>query len=64
MLWGSDWPHTQTIPGKKNDEVTPFSKIDDNASMRQLNSWYPDDVTRRMILVDNPVKLYRFPAAA
>jgi predicted TIM-barrel fold metal-dependent hydrolase len=64
MLWGSDWPHTQTIAGKKNDEVTPFSKIDDNASMRQLNSWYPDDVTRRMILVDNPVKLYRFPAAA
>lgn len=64
MLWGSDWPHTQTIPGKKNDEVTPFYKIDDNASMRQFNSWYPDDVTRKMILVDNPAKLYRFPAAA
>jgi predicted TIM-barrel fold metal-dependent hydrolase len=64
MLWGSDWPHTQTIPGRKNDEVTPFSKMDDNTSMRQLNSWYPDDLTRRMILVDNPVKLYRLPAAA
>jgi predicted TIM-barrel fold metal-dependent hydrolase len=64
MLWGSDWPHTQTIPGKKNDEVTPFSKIDDSASLKQMNSWYPDDLTRKMILVDNPVKLYRFPAAA
>jgi predicted TIM-barrel fold metal-dependent hydrolase len=64
MLWGSDWPHTQTIPGKKNDEVTPFYRIDDNASLRQFNSWYPDDVTRKMILVDNPVKLYRFAATA
>jgi predicted TIM-barrel fold metal-dependent hydrolase len=64
MLWASDWPHTQTIPGKKNDEVTPFYKIDDNASLRQFNSWYPDEVTRKMILVDNPAKLYRFPAAA
>jgi 2-pyrone-4,6-dicarboxylate lactonase len=64
MLWASDWPHTQTIPGKKNDEVTPFYRIDDNASLRQFNSWYPDDVTRKMILVDNPAKLYRFPAAA
>lgn len=64
MLWASDWPHTQTIQAKKNTEVTPFSKIDDNASLRQFNSWYPDEMTRKMILVDNPVKLYRFPAAA
>lgn len=64
MLWASDWPHTQTIAGKKNTEVTPFYKIDDNASMRQFNSWYPDDATRKMILVDNPAKLYRFPPAA
>jgi predicted TIM-barrel fold metal-dependent hydrolase len=64
MLWGSDWPHTQTIAGKKLTEVTPFSKIDDNASLRQFNSWYPDEMTRKMILVDNPVKLYRFPPLA
>jgi predicted TIM-barrel fold metal-dependent hydrolase len=64
MLWASDWPHTQTIAGKKNTEVTPFYKIDDNASMRQFNTWYRDDATRKMILVDNPAKLYRFPAAA
>ena len=64
MLWASDWPHTQTIPGKSLEEVTPFNKIDAAASLRQFNSWYPDETTRRMMLVDNPAKLYRFPAAA
>jgi 2-pyrone-4,6-dicarboxylate lactonase len=64
MLWGSDWPHTQTVAGKKPTEVSPFYKIDDSASMRQFNSWYPDDQTRRMILVDNPSKLYGFPPPA
>ena len=60
MLWGSDWPHTQTIAGHSPTEVTPFSKIDDDALFRQFNSWYPDETTRRIILVDNPAKLYRF----
>ncbi len=60
MLWGSDWPHTQTIPGHPATEVTPFSKIDDAAYFRFFNSWYPDETTRKMILVDNPAKLYRF----
>lgn len=60
MLWATDWPHTQTIPGKKNTEVTPFYRIDNNAVLRLFNSWYPDETTRKMILVDNPAKLYRF----
>jgi predicted TIM-barrel fold metal-dependent hydrolase len=60
MLWATDWPHTQNIPGHKPDEVTPFSKIDDGAYMRLFNSWYPDETTRKIILVDNPTKLYRF----
>ena len=41
-------------------EVTPFSKIDDAAWLKFFNSWYPDETTRKMILVDNPAKLYRF----
>ncbi|MSP94040.1 MAG: hydrolase [Alphaproteobacteria bacterium] len=60
MLWATDWPHTQTIPGKKNTEVTPFYRIDNNAVLRLFNSWYPDETTRKMILVDNAAKLYRF----
>ncbi len=65
MLWASDWPHTgPTPPGKKPTDIAPFQKIDDPAVMRLFNSWYPDAPTRKMILVDNPAKLYRFPAQA
>jgi len=60
MLWGSDWPHTQNIPGHPANQVTPFSKIDDDAILRQFKSWYTDPPTQKMILVDNPAKLYRF----
>lgn len=60
MLWATDWPHTQTIPGHPVSSVTPFSKIDDAAWLKALTTWYPDETTRRMVLVDNPAKLYRF----
>lgn len=60
MLWATDWPHTQNIPGHPATQVTPFSKIDDAAWLKALTTWYPDETTRRMILVDNPAKLYRF----
>ena len=60
MLWASDWPHTQTIPGRPLDQVTPFSKVDDVAVMKLFTSWCPDEKTRKLILVDTPEKLYRF----
>ena len=60
MLWASDWPHTQTIPGRPLDQVTPFFRIDNAAVMRRFVSWCPDEAVRKMILVDNPAKLYRF----
>lgn len=60
MLWASDWPHTQTIPGRPLDQVTPFYKIDIAAVMRRFVSWCPDEAVRKMVLVDNPAKLYRF----
>jgi hypothetical protein len=39
MLWGSDWPHTQNIPGHSPTESTPFSKIDDAGVFRQFRSY-------------------------
>jgi predicted TIM-barrel fold metal-dependent hydrolase len=60
MLWASDWPHTQTIPERPVEEVTPFSRIDNAAVLRLFSSWCPDEATRKMILVDTPAKLYRF----
>jgi predicted TIM-barrel fold metal-dependent hydrolase len=60
MLWASDWPHTQTIPGRPLGQVTPFYRIDDVAVLKRFTSWCHDDAVRKMILVDNPAKLYRF----
>src|SRR5215510_7295677 len=60
MLWASDWPHTQTIPGHSVDEVTPFSRIDNATVLRRFASWCRDESVRKMILVDTPAKLYRF----
>jgi predicted TIM-barrel fold metal-dependent hydrolase len=60
VVWASDWPHTQTIPGRSIEEVTPFSRIDNAAVLRQFASWCPDEATRKLILVDNPARLYRF----
>ena len=64
MLWATDWPHMTKMAGTLNTEITVFSRIDDPAVLRTFNSWYLDEMTRKMILVDNPAKLTRLPAAA
>ncbi|MEJ8850087.1 amidohydrolase family protein [Variovorax rhizosphaerae] len=51
MVWGSDWPHA-TEKTKPNDAVI-FDLLAD---------WAPEASVRRRILVDNPAKVYDFPA--
>lgn len=49
LLWGSDWPHTG-FEGKVG-----------YAELRaMLNTWVPDPAARNIVLVDTPVKLFRF----
>ncbi|MDP4024822.1 amidohydrolase family protein [Methylobacterium sp. NEAU 140] len=49
LLWGSDWPHTQ------------FESKVQYADMRaNLDAWLPDPADRRVVLVDAPVRLFRF----
>jgi D-galactarolactone isomerase len=51
VLWALNWPH----PG------LPFSDEADSADfLDPLLEWVPDETTRRMILADNPGKLYGF----
>ncbi len=50
MLWASNWPH----PGRDNPPPGDSDMLD------LLLDWAPDDKTRRMMLVDNPTKLYGF----
>jgi predicted TIM-barrel fold metal-dependent hydrolase len=61
ILWGSDWPHPGTpVPGRSNSEITPFFQIDDGHVLNLLPQWVPDAATRKMILAENPARLYGF----
>jgi len=61
MLWGSDWPHPDAtrVTGRGPADVAPALPIDDGRVLNQLASW-ADETTRRLILVDNPARLYGF----
>jgi predicted TIM-barrel fold metal-dependent hydrolase len=60
ILWGTDWPHPDTTPGRPPTEISPLRQIDDGRVMNQLAVWAPDPKARKTILVDNPVALYGF----
>lgn len=60
VLWGTDWPHPDPAPGKKPTEVSPFTPIDDLAMLNKLIASVTDEKKRRLILVENPARLYRF----
>jgi predicted TIM-barrel fold metal-dependent hydrolase len=51
LMWGSDWPHTDT----DLDRVTTYPK-----TLQGLDEWVPDAAKRQTILVDTPAKLYGF----
>jgi 2-pyrone-4,6-dicarboxylate lactonase len=51
MVWGSDWPHVA------------MARMPDTGKLRNLlPEWAPDPAVRNRILVDNPARLYGFPA--
>jgi predicted TIM-barrel fold metal-dependent hydrolase len=62
LIWGSDWPHpdSATVPGRKPTDPAPAQDIDDGRVLNLLADWAPDAPTRKLILVDNPKKLYGF----
>jgi len=62
VLWGTDWPHTNSKSSRARSatEITPFTSFDDGRWLNQFAVWVPDPALRTKILVDNPVRLYRF----
>jgi predicted TIM-barrel fold metal-dependent hydrolase len=63
LIWGSDWPHTGSSANRdpnKLDVVEPFRKVDDQSDLARIIQWAPDEYVRRMMLVDNPARLYGF----
>ena len=52
VIWGTDWPHP-------NVKVMP----NDGDIVDLIPLYAPDAATQRKLLVDNPARLFRFPAA-
>jgi len=62
VLWGTNWPHpSSTAPaGRKPTDPAIHVQIDDGKVMNMLPLWVSDAATRKLILVDNPARLYGF----
>ena len=61
ILWGSDWPHPASpVAHRPVTEITPLWQVDDGRILNQLPAWAPDAALRKIILVENPAKLYGF----
>lgn len=50
IVWGTDWPHP------KHEKSMP----NDGEMCDRLLDWIPDERQRRLVLVDNPARLYGF----
>lgn len=62
VVWGTAWPHpgAGAVPGRKATDLALHRQIDDGRTMNMLPVWAPDAATRRLILVENPARLYGF----
>ncbi len=60
ILWGTNWPHpgSNPVPGRKPTDLAVHVQVDDGMVLNLLPTWVPDAATRRLILVDNPARLY------
>ncbi len=60
VVWGTAWPHPTPGSARKPTDLSPHQQVDDGRVMNMLPVWVPDAATRKMILVDNPERLYEF----
>jgi predicted TIM-barrel fold metal-dependent hydrolase len=62
VVWGSDWPHTPphgTTPNASNEEQ-PYRELDTAALLAATSTWFSDPRQHRLMLVENPARLYGF----
>jgi predicted TIM-barrel fold metal-dependent hydrolase len=60
ITWGTNWPHVSRLAGRKVTEITPGLPVDDGLDFNRFASWTSDAAQRKLILVENPARLYRF----
>lgn len=60
ILWGTNWPHpgSAPVPGRKPTDLALHMRTDDGQVLNLLPIWVPDAATRRLILTENPARLY------
>ena len=60
ILWGTNWPHPGSAPvsGRKPTDLALHMRTDDGKVLNLLPVWVPDAPTRRLILTENPARLY------
>jgi predicted TIM-barrel fold metal-dependent hydrolase len=60
ILWGTNWPHpgSNPVPGRRPTDLAPHVQTDDGKVLNLLPIWVPDASTRRLILSENPARLY------
>jgi predicted TIM-barrel fold metal-dependent hydrolase len=60
ILWGTNWPHPGSNPvaGRKPTDLASHVQTDDGKVLNLLPVWVPDAATRRLILSENPARLY------
>jgi len=63
MLGRTNWPHPLPQQGVPITQISPYQNVDNVMLVTRLAEWCPDTATRKMILVDTPERLYRFPRA-
>jgi predicted TIM-barrel fold metal-dependent hydrolase len=63
VVWGSDWPHTPPhgTTHTASDEEAPYRDLDTGALLAATGRWFSDPRQHRLMLVDNPARLYGFP---
>jgi predicted TIM-barrel fold metal-dependent hydrolase len=59
-LWGTNWFHPipATLPGHEGTGVGPNPRIDNGLLLNVLADWAPDPAVRKLILVENPARLF------
>ena len=60
ILWGTNWPHPDSnpVPGRKPTDLVTHVQTDDGKVLNMLPVFVSDAATRRLILVENPARLY------
>jgi len=60
ILWGTNWPHpgSAAVAGRKPTDLAPHVQTDDGKVLNLLPAWVPDVAMRRLILTENPARLY------